>query len=90
MTWPQPSVAMPQLKPCWAHVLDMHASVPQTPVCGFKPPPHTWFVEHMPQSIQHVEERFGIGWMEPGRRFVEYVQHAEQPGAELGGQTQAL
>jgi hypothetical protein len=40
---------MPQLKPCWAHVWETQAWVPQTPVCGCTPPPHTWFVAHVPQ-----------------------------------------
>src|SRR5690348_2371017 len=49
-TLPQPSVAMPQLKPCWAHVLGTHV-VPQTPFCGFAPPPHCSFAGHEPQSM---------------------------------------
>ncbi len=50
ITLPQPSVAMPQLKPCWAHVVGTHV-VPQTPFCGFAPPPHTWFAGQLPQSM---------------------------------------
>ena len=43
-----------------------------------------------PKPIQHVEQRFGVGGMQAGRRLVQHVEHAEQARAQLRGQPQPL
>ena len=39
---------------------------------------------------QHVEQRLGVGRVQPGGRLVEHVDDAEQPRAQLGGDPQPL
>ncbi len=39
---------------------------------------------------QRPQQRFGIGRMQAGRRFVEHIDHAEQTGTHLGAQPQPL
>ena len=42
------------------------------------------------QPVQHVEQRLGVGRVQAGRGLVEHVDDAEQAGAQLGGDPQAL
>lgn len=42
------------------------------------------------EAVQYVQQRFGVGRVQAGGGFVEDVDDAEQPGAQLGGDPQAL
>jgi hypothetical protein len=42
------------------------------------------------QPVERAQQGPGIGRVQPGRRLIEHVDHAEQVGAHLGGQPQAL
>jgi hypothetical protein len=46
----------------------------------------------LPRALELVQraQRFAIGRVQPGRRLVEHVHHAEQVGADLRGQAQPL
>ncbi len=42
------------------------------------------------QPFESAQQRFGVSGMKAGGRFVEYIDHAEEVGMELGGQAQTL
>ena len=42
------------------------------------------------ELIQRLQQGFAVGRMQSGGRFVQHVHHAEQVGADLRRQAQAL
>ena len=42
------------------------------------------------EAVEHGEQRLGVGGVQPGRRLVQHVDHAEQPRTQGGGQPQPL
>ena len=42
------------------------------------------------QPVQDLEQRLGVGRVQAGGRLVQHVDDPEQPGAQLGGDPQAL
>ena len=42
------------------------------------------------QPVERPQQRLGVGRVQPRGRLVEHVDHAEQVGADLGGQPQPL
>ena len=61
----QPSVAMPQLKPCDAHVFGMHTGAPH--LFAIPPPPHEVPVGHVaPQSIVLLQPSLTSPQLRPG------------------------
>ena len=51
---------------------------------------HDHRVAEVAQVLQRVEQPFVIALMQANGRLVENVHHADQPGADLAGQTNAL
>ena len=51
---------------------------------------HHHRVAHVAQPGQRVEQAVVVARMQADRRFVENVQHADQPAADLSGQANAL
>ncbi|MNG91639.1 hypothetical protein D3C79_505530 [compost metagenome] len=51
---------------------------------------HVHRVARLLEPLQGLEQRLAVGWMQPGRRLIEHVDHPEQLRVELGRQAQAL
>ncbi len=51
---------------------------------------HEHRVAGVAQPVQGVVQGLAVGGVQPGRRLVEHVDHAEQHGTQLRGQPQAL
>jgi hypothetical protein len=51
---------------------------------------HQHGVAQVPEPNQGLDQPVVVPLVEPDRRFVEDVEHAHQPGADLGGQPDAL
>jgi hypothetical protein len=86
--FPQPSLAIPQLKPNCAQVIGVHVPKPQT--LGTLFAPHVWPELHVPQLIGALQPLFTVPQLYPSCAHVFGVHPPSVPASAPVEQTPAL